>query len=349
MFNLTNLGIVVGISLAIYLYYTLIPTSSKLVQKTYPLAVNIISKLLYLILILFLLDVIVLFFMTPFVQAEMISFRSFYYLALCLSWGFQAIIALCFGYLAVTLPNRIRPDLAGLHYERFGRLYHWPRCTKALLDRHGWVQSTANVVVQIAEKVHSGRSDRFTILSPAANKAFYEHYIGEQLAKSMNVSIHASDIANIVTPTTEMATHPRHQFHFRPRMNAWDLQKVYPDSTFHAVLDFKGFLWYSAEYRKNLERALQLLHQLLAPGGFILVDAHPRRRFRVMFNTIVMLPFFRTLFWHAEDSTYTALKKKFKKNKKLAEWFELEAPIGEGIYAVAVLRKKDAATQQLAS
>jgi len=262
-------------------------------------------------------------------------------------WLIPIVAYLIVHLLAYNRPLVWRPGLVGIQYEQHGRLRHWNRLTRDLNERIGWKHQFSNHAVTAIKRM-SERYEHFAMLSPAANYGDYEDVTARKVAAALGekVYVYASDLAT--TNHIDSYEDDLVSFSYTEQVDARTLNTESNKNKFNLIFDIKGFLWYElngVSKRRRAEEAMMMYYDLLKPHGIVIVDGYTKRcQFIIIQFNQMLLQFFKKIIWYAEPSTYSCMKKIYKKSDLLKSHFK-EVVISDGIYTLVYYQKIDTAAQ----
>lgn len=224
-----------------------------------------------------------------------------------LEWIFgSSLFLLGFYKVAYTQPIQQRPELAGLQYEKYGRLYFWGKATLALHDRKGWLPRFMNNCLESMRLLPLEEREPLRIVGPAALHGEYEANLGERAKKELgrNVEVYASDIAK----TNHLPSYELDglSYTYTECVDARELKHVLPVKA-DIILDIKGAVWHIASASKRQEQVESLLmdyYDMLHPQGLILMDGYKSNAIWITLNAI-FLQMTGRLWGYGEGSTFS--------------------------------------------
>lgn len=208
--------------------------------------------------------------------------------------------------------------IVGSQYEKGGRLRNWSRATERYNRKINWLPRVARNLID------SGlftERNKLIIAAPAANRGNYEIILTRILAKELDIQITciASDLA-FVQHHEKSEEGKNYRFLYFQKIDGEKLEPFYQDlglGEVDLIWDIKGCLWHS----KDKKRVLLQYARLLRPGGSLIVEAHPGGELITRLRTD-FLQFTGRSWGYCEPSTYSQLKKPFRKSQALQDAFE---------------------------
>jgi hypothetical protein len=242
-------------------------------------------------------------------------------LLLALKFFFPIVIVL-FGTTAAlkNIPS-MRDHLTGLEYAPWGGLSRWGRATRGHNQHIGWLRRAyENLNRSVLQK---GEYSELIAVSPSANAAIYEAEIAKNLSRDLGVKItfHATDVAIVGDHVSDFEEGDV-SFRYQGGINAEHLPSYLRGKgirSVHMIWDIKGFMWYRGCIGRA-EEVFRMYHELLAPSGIFVIEAHRGNAFLRAMNELTVA--FGWVFRYAEKSTFSYIEGVYRNSEELQGMFE---------------------------